>query len=308
MAATKQSRALRVDSHQHFWEYDPQQYPWIQPDWPIRKSFLPQDLKPFLDKSGFDACVAVQARQTVEETRWLLELAEKNPFVAGVVGWVDLQAQTPEKQLSDLLSPKLVGVRHVAQDEPDDRFLVRREFVRGISILEERQLAYDILIFPKQLPVAIELVRMFPNQRFVLDHIAKPNIRDDVLEPWRRQIIELAKSQNVFCKLSGMVTEARWYQWRLEQFRPYLDVVWEAFGEDRLMIGSDWPVCLLSADYSLAIGVVQTYLEQFGEATREKVLGSNAVRFYKLNSIDARTWKILIWDGRSLRSSGRRTA
>jgi L-fuconolactonase len=274
---------MKIDSHQHFWEYDPQQYPWIQPDWPIRKSFLPQDLKPLLDKTGFDACVAVQARQTIAETKWLLQLAEQHPFIAGVVGWVDLQSDAPEKQFDDLVSSKLVGIRHVAQDEPDDRFLVRKEFLRGISILADRQLAYDILIFPKQLPAAIELVRKFPGQRFVLDHIAKPFVRDGTIEPWGTQIRELAQSPNVACKLSGLVTEARWHQWGLEDFHPYLDVVWKAFGEDRLMIGSDWPVSLLSAEYPLTLGIVQNYLDQFPEPTRAKVLGSNAAHFYRLS-------------------------
>jgi L-fuconolactonase len=275
-------RIVRIDSHQHFWEYDAEQYPWIQPDWPIRKSFLPSDLKPLLDRNGFDACIAVQARQSLAETKWLLKLAEENSFIAGVVGWVDLRADHSDKQLDDLAGAKLVGVRHVAQDEPDDRFLVGKEFVRGISVLAERQLAYDILIFPKQLPAAVELVRMFPNQRFVLDHIAKPFIRDAQIEPWATQIRELAQAPNVYCKLSGMVTEARWHQWRLDDFRPYLDIVWSAFGEDRLMIGSDWPVCLLSADYAVTMGIVQNFLEQISEAAREKVLGENARRFYNL--------------------------
>jgi len=273
---------MKIDSHQHFWDYDPHEYPWIKSDWPIRKSFLPPDLKPLLDKAGFDSCVAVQARQTIGETEWLLQLADQYPFIAGVVGWVDLQSEAIEKQICDLLHPKLVAVRHVAQDEPDDRFLVRKEFLRGISVLAEHRLAYDILIFPKQLPAAIELVRQFPAQRFVLDHIAKPFIRDGVVEPWATQIRELAKSRNVACKLSGMVTEARWHQWSLEDFRPYLDIVWEAFGEDRLMIGSDWPVCLLSANYPLTMDIVQGYLEQFSQPVRQKVLGTNAAGFYQL--------------------------
>ena len=273
---------MNIDSHQHFWEYDPEQYPWIKPEWPIRKTFLPQDLKPLLDQAGFGACVAVQARQTIAETKWLLALAEQHSFIAGVVGWIDLQAAAPEKQLRDLITPKLVSVRHVAQDEPDDRFLVRKEFLRGISVLADHQLTYDILIFPKQLPAAIELVRGFPNQRFVLDHIAKPLIGEGTIEPWGTQIRELGKFPNVYCKLSGMVTEAKWFQWRPDDFRPYLDIVWKAFGEDRLMIGSDWPVCLLSADYPGTMGIVRKYLEQFSEPTREKVLGRNAARFYRL--------------------------
>lgn len=282
MDGPQKARSPRIDSHQHFWEYDPREYPWIQPDWPIRKSFLPADLKPLLHEAGLDACIAVQARQTLGETRWLLSLAQKNDFIAGVVGWVDLRSDHLESDLRSVLAPRLVGVRHVVQDEPDDEFMLRPEFLRGIAQLKDHSLTYDLLIFPKQLPAAIQLVRKFPEQPFVLDHIAKPFIRDGKLDPWRDQIRELAKSPNTFCKLSGMATEARWHQWRLPDFRPFLDVVWDAFGEDRLMIGSDWPVCQLSASYPLAIGIVQNYLEQFSDTTREKVLSTNPARFYQL--------------------------
>jgi L-fuconolactonase len=271
-----------VDSHQHFWEYDEQQYSWIQPDWPIRRSYLPADLKPLLRDTGFDGCVAVQARQSIEETRWLLGLAEQNRFVAGVVGWVDLRSPDVGEQLLDISHPKLVGVRHVAQDEPDDRFLVGKEFVRGIGRLKDFDLAYDLLVYPRQLSAATELVQMFPQQRFVLDHIGKPNIREQEIEPWRTPIRDLAREPNVYCKLSGMVTEARWNDWQASDFRPYLDVVWEAFGEDRLMIGSDWPVCLLSSKYEVVIGLIEEYLSEFSSNAREKVYGENATRFYKL--------------------------
>jgi L-fuconolactonase len=272
-----------VDSHQHFLAYDPAQYPWIKSEWPIRRSFLPGDLQPLLGFAGFDGCVAVQARQSPEETRWLLSLAEEQSFIKGVVGWVDLRSSQIEQQLSALKHARLVGVRHVVQDEPDDQFMLREDFLCGIAALKQFDLAYDILIFPKQLPAAVELARRFPEQRFVLDHIAKPFIRDGVLKPWSTAIRELAKSQNVMCKLSGMVTESRWRDWNQRDFRPYLDVVWEAFGEDRLMIGSDWPVCLLSAEYSEAIGVVKHYLQQFTPATWKKVMGANACSFYRLN-------------------------
>jgi len=271
-----------VDSHQHFWEYDEQQYSWIQPDWPIRRSYLPADLKPLLRDTGFDGCVAVQARQSIEETRWLLGLAEQNRFVAGVVGWVDLRSPDVGEQLLDISHPKLVGVRHVAQDEPDDRFLVGKEFVRGIGRLKDFDLAYDLLVYPRQLSAATELVQMFPQQRFVLDHIGKPNIREQEIEPWRTPIRDLAREPNVYCKLSGMVTEAKWDDWQASDFRPYLDVVWEAFGEDRLMIGSDWPVCLLSSKYEVVIGLIEEYLSEFSSNAREKVYGENATRFYKL--------------------------
>ena len=282
MSSTSITGTNRVDSHQHFWEYDPQQYPWIQQDWPIRKSFLPEELKPLLNARGFSACIAVQARQTIEETEWLLRLADQHPFIAGVVGWADLRAENVAEQLQELRHPNLVGVRHVAQDEPDDWFLAGKDFKSGIAQLKDFDLAYDILVFPHQLPAAVELVRTFPDQRFVLDHIAKPNIREAQIEPWKTQIRELAKSPNVWCKLSGMVTEAKWRNWSTTDFRPYLDVVWEAFGEDRLMIGSDWPVCLLSGDYAPVMNVVHDYIGQFSAAGQEKVLGGNAIKFYKL--------------------------
>lgn len=273
----------RIDSHQHFWDYSRDEYPWIKPEWPIRRSFLPDDLQPLLKQSGFDGCVAVQARQNLRETEWLLELAAKHPFIAGVVGWVDLCSDRVEQDLERLAgNPRLVAVRHVVQDEPDDRFMLGREFRHGIGKLVNFDLAYDILIFPKQLPAAIELVRRFPEQPFVLDHLAKPFIKDAQIEPWRTEVRELGMSKNVYCKLSGMVTEARWREWKKEDFRPYLDAVWEAFGEDRLMIGSDWPVCLLSGDYAPTMEIVMDFIGQFSSETQEKVLGSNAIRFYRL--------------------------
>lgn len=271
-----------VDAHQHFWRYDPAEYPWIATDWPIRRSFLPTDLKPLLDVAGVDACVAVQARQTLEETRWLLELAETHDFIAGVVGWVDLRS--PSLDLADLRHPKLVGVRHVVQDEPDDRFLLREDFLRGLAQLAGHGLTYDLLVFPKQLPAAIEVARRFPELSFVLDHLAKPTIRDGVLRPWEAQIRELARCPNVSCKLSGLVTEARWRTWSAGDFRPYLDVAWEAFGEDRLMVGSDWPVCLLGGDYMDVVGLIKQYLQPFPTATWNKVMGGNARRFYSLST------------------------
>jgi L-fuconolactonase len=285
MMAASSPASARVDAHQHFWKYDAQQYPWIQNDWPIRESFSPEDLEPLLAGEGFDACVAVQARQSMEETLWLLELAKHHSFIAGVVGWINLLADSSKAvayQLERIDRGKLVGVRHVVQDEPDDNFMLRTDFLCGIASLKDYGLTYDILIFPKQLPAAIQLARKFPEQQFVLDHIAKPVIREGKLFKWQEQIRELAKVPNVMCKLSGMVTEARWRDWRSDEFRPYLDAVWEAFGEDRLMIGSDWPVCLLSAEYSAAIGIVRNYLKQFSAATQAKVLGENATRFYKL--------------------------
>jgi L-fuconolactonase len=275
---------MRLDSHQHFWEYDPAEYPWITEKLArIRRSFLPPDLDPELKGAGIDGCIAVQARQTVEESRWLLGLADRYDFIKGVVGWVDLRAPDVEKDLETLARhPKFVGVRHVAQDEPDDRFLVGKDFLRGISKLKQFDLAYDILIFPKQLPAAIELVNRFPEQRFVLDHIAKPVIREKLMEPWRTQIRELAKASNVMCKLSGMVTEANWDGWREEDFFPYLDLVAEAFGLDRLMFGSDWPVCLLSGEYQKVYGIVMNWQREQDVKDAVGLMGDNCARFYQL--------------------------
>jgi L-fuconolactonase len=275
---------MRIDSHQHFWNYHPEQYPWITDKVPeLKQDYSPDDLAPELSRAGLHGTVAVQARQSIEESRWLLTLADRSPLVKGVVGWVDLQSDQCESQLAELAQhPRFCGVRHVVQDEPDDNFMLRPAFVRGISLLKQFGLTYDLLIFPKQLPAAIELVRKFPEQQFVLDHIAKPFIRDGVLHPWAGQIKELSKAPNVWCKISGMVTESKLKTWNTDDFRPYLDVVFEAFGEDRLMYGSDWPVCLISATYSQVYGIVAEYLNQFSSEARAKVLGDNARRFYNL--------------------------
>lgn len=273
---------MRIDAHQHFWQYNPAEHVWMTGEMGgLKRDFLPSDLKPLLDAAGFDACIAVQARQSLEETRWLLQLAEENSFVRGVVGWVDLcSPELPEKLEQFAANPRLVGVRHVVQDEPDDGFMLRDDFQRGIAQLAEFQLAYDILVFPRQLPAAIKLVERFPGQRFVLDHIAKPSIAEGAIANWERDLRSLAAFPNVYCKVSGMVTEAHWNQWKPGDFRPYLEVVFEAFGVDRLMIGSDWPVCTLAADYNAAVGLVLDYLDQLHPSDREKVLGLNAAAFY----------------------------
>jgi L-fuconolactonase len=275
---------MHIDAHQHFWVYDPREYDWIDDSIaPLRRDFLPDDLKPELERAGFQGCVAVQARQTLEETRWLLELAASTPFVLGVVGWVDLQSPQVRSQLETFAgNPKLVGVRHVVQGEPDDRFLLRAEFLRGSSVLEEFDLAYDILIYPRHLPVAAEFVRHFPGQRFVLDHLAKPPIKSGSLHPWARGIRELAAFPNVLCKLSGLVTEADWQQWKPEHLVPYIDVAFECFGPDRLMIGSDWPVCTVAASYARAMDVAEEYLSRQPSQVQTAVLGENARRLWKL--------------------------
>lgn|ERR1700739_234030 len=275
---------MRIDAHQHFWKYSPAEYGWITDTMAeLKRDFLPEDLKPLLGENGFEGSIAVQARQSVDETLWLLELAEQSEFIKGVVGWLDLR-DSGRQQWEPLLGrKKLVGVRHVLQDEPDDQFMLRPDFRRGIARLHEHGLAYDLLLHPRHLPIAVQLVKEFPQQRFVLDHIAKPGISDGLMEPWDQDIRELAKFENVWCKLSGMVTEARWKQWKPEDFRPYLDVVFEGFGTERLMIGSDWPVCTLSAGYSETIGLIEKYTRDLPLPQRNSVLGRNCARFYNLD-------------------------
>jgi L-fuconolactonase len=275
---------MRIDAHQHFWIYDPHEYGWIDDSMAaLRRDFLPADLKPELVRNSFEGAVAVQARQTLEETRWLLDLAASAPYIQGVVGWVDLRAPQVRTQLGAFArNPKLVGIRHIVQSEPDDRFLLQPDFLRGISMLGEFDLAYDILIYPMHLPVAAEFVRRFPGQRFVLDHLAKPPVKSGEVRSWARGIWELASSPNVLCKLSGLVTEADWRHWKAEHFTPYLDTAFECFGPERLMMGSDWPVCTVAASYGQAVDVVKNYLDRYPGEVREAVLGGNAARFWRL--------------------------
>ena len=275
---------MRIDSHQHFWKYSAKEYPWITEKLSrIRYDFLPPDLERELQKVNLDGCIAVQARQSLDESRWLLNLADHYPVIKGVVGWVDLRSERVEQDLAELAKHRrFVGVRHVVQDEPDERFMLQSDFVRGIGKLKQFGLAYDILAFPKQLPAAIELVRRFPEQTFVLDHIAKPLIKDGTIAPWDGQIRELAKHPNVFCKISGMVTEAKWNAWKPDDFCPYLDVVFEAFGEDRLMYGSDWPVCLLAGTYEQVYALGHDYARKHAAKSESKIFGENAVRAYRV--------------------------
>ena len=250
----------------------------------LKRDFLPAELEPLLKAVGFDGCVAVQARQNLEETRWLLELAGQFGFIKGVVGWVDLRSPELRCQLETFAAhPKLAGVRHVVHDEPDEQFMLGVEFRRGIAQLAEYGLTYDLLLFPKHLPVAVKLVEEFPGQPFVLDHIAKPAIARGLISPWREDLRELARFPNVFCKLSGMVTEAEWSGWKPENFEPYLDIVLEAFGPERVMIGSDWPVCTLAGSYQQTMGVAIDYASRFPPEIREAILGGNCARFYRLS-------------------------
>jgi L-fuconolactonase len=275
--------AERIDAHQHFWRYGPD-YAWIGDRMSVlKRDFVPDDLSPLLRASGFAGSVAVQARQSLAETQDLLTFAKQNTAVRGVVGWIDLCSSEAEQQLDALSDePALVGLRHVVQDEPDDRFLLRDDFQSGVALLEARNLAYDILIYPRQLPAAIEFVRRFPRHRLVLDHMAKPDIAGGAIEPWAKQIRELACAENVFCKVSGLVTEANWSDWKPTDFSPYLGVVLDAFGPRRLMVGSDWPVCTLAADYGQVMGIAESFFAPLGSDEKSAIFGRNAVEFYQL--------------------------
>jgi L-fuconolactonase len=274
---------MRIDAHQHFWTYNRRDFGWIDESMAsIRRDFLPADLEPQLKANGFHGSVLVQVRQTLEETRWMLELAENNPFILGVVGWVDLRSPRLRAELESFAgNPKLVGIRHIVQSEPDD-FLLQPDFLRGISLLEEFDLAYDILIYTQHLLIAAEFVERFPRQRFVLDHLAKPPIKSGAVDLWAHGLRMLASLPNVFAKVSGLVTEADWSAWKPESIRPYLDVAFECFGPSRLMIGSDWPVCTVAASYPQVMNLVKDYLSRYAAEEREAVLGGNAAKFWRL--------------------------
>ena len=277
---------MRIDAHQHFWHYNAAEYGWIDESMAaLRRDVLPPESAREMSAFRFDHCIAVQARQTDEETRWLLELASRHASIAGVVGWVDLQqgADRVRHRLASYAGdPKLVGIRHIVQAESDDRFLLRPQVLEGLSILAEFSLPFDLLIYPRHLDVAIECVARLPNLPFVLDHLAKPNIRDGQIEAWQRGIRALAAHGNVFAKLSGLITEADWHTWTPQLIRPYLDVAFEAFGWQRLIIGSDWPVCLVAGDYSRTMNLVLDYISARPPHEQAAVIGGNAERFWRL--------------------------
>jgi L-fuconolactonase len=275
---------MKLDSHQHFWRYDPVRDSWITDSMAfLRRDFLPQDLGPELKAVAIDGCIAVQADQSEKETLFLLELAGKNSFVRGVVGWVDLCAPNIAERLEFFSDyDQLCGFRHIVQAEPDDRFMLRKEFLHGIECLGEYGYTYDILIYTHQFPAAIELAAKFPDQPFVLDHLGKPPIKTKEFNPWAEHVRTLAKNRNVYCKVSGMVTEADWKTWQPDDFKPYLDLLFETFSADRLMFGSDWPVCLVAGSYSQVFDLVANYTEKLKPLDRDRVFGLNAVRFYGL--------------------------
>lgn len=274
----------KIDAHQHFWHYTPEAYPWISDEMSVlKKDFLPSDLQPLLQANGFSGCIAVQASQTEEETKFLLGQADQYDFIKGVVGWVDLQDFSVKHLIKKWIDhPRLCGFRHIIHDEPDDQFILRPEFMRGVKVLRDFNLTYDILIFEKHLPATLQFVSYLSDIRMVVDHIAKPKIKQHELSPWQENIRSLAQYPNVYCKISGMVTEAHWQNWKEEDFKPYLDTVVEAFGTNRLMTGSDWPVCLVAAEYGKVMAIVEQYFQSFSETEREKIFGQNAINFYNI--------------------------
>jgi L-fuconolactonase len=275
---------MKIDSHQHFWKYHPVKDAWISDGMKvIQRDFLPADLYPLLEKNNIDGCIAVQADQSEYETHFLLLLAKENDFIKGVVGWIDLRAANLEARLEHFFQfKKLKGFRHIVQGEPEVDFLLQEDFCKGIAKLAKYNFTYDLLIFPKHLPVAVEFVKRFPNQKFVIDHLAKPDFRQTDFTEWEKGMREIARYPNVMCKVSGLVTEADWNNWKEADFTYCLDVVTEVFGINRLMFGSDWPVSLLAASYGESCDIVEHYFSKFSNEEQDKLWGGNAIEFYHL--------------------------
>lgn len=274
---------MKIDSHQHFWKFDPGKNAWIPDEMAvIRKDFFPEDLQPVLEKNQISGCVAVQAAPTEEETQFLLNLAEEYDFIKGVVGWVDFSKPDVADRLAHFIkNPRFKGIRHMLQSKPAD-FMLNEDFLNGMAVFEDFNLTYDLLVVENQLREAIELVEKFPNQKFVLDHLAKPNISRGVSSEWKNLISDLATNQNIHCKISGILTETENFYWKPEDFQPFLEFVFETFGENRLMFGSDWPVCLPAGNYGDTISIVENFLQDKNEIVLEKVMGKNASKFYQL--------------------------
>ncbi len=280
------SNAVRIDAHQHFWKFDPIRDAWITDDMAvIQKDFMPADLEVLLKHNNIDGCVLVQADQSEEHNHFMLELSAKHNFIKGVVGWIELQADADT--VLDRLSyykqyPVMKGFRHVLQGETDRALMLKPNFMRGIGLLKDFGYTYDILVFADQLKYVTEFVNTFPDQKFVIDHIAKPNIRKGEIDEWRKDIMSIGACENVWCKISGMVTEADWKDWTKQDFAPYIDVVAEAFGPGRIMFASDWPVCLVAASYGEVLAIVHDYFAEFTTYENAAFFGGNASNFYNL--------------------------
>ncbi len=272
-----------IDAHQHFWHYHPAKHDWINDTMSvIKRDFLPDDLVPLLQQCQINGCVAVQADQTEDETAFLVALANENDCIKGIVGWVDLCSRDIEEKLTYWKQfPVVKGFRHILQSEQPE-FMLQKDFIRGIKALQSFGFTYDLLIFPKHLSACFQLVKQFPEQPFVINHMAKPTIRQGLMQDWEEGIAQLAIFPNVSCKISGLVTEADWLHWKTADFRPYLDKVVTSFGIDRLMYGSDWPVCLVAATYEKQFGIVKDYFASFSPASQRAFFGENATKFYQL--------------------------
>lgn len=272
-----------VDAHQHFWKYHPERHAWISDEMrAIRKDFQPLDLKPLLEKNEIEGCVVVQVDQTEDETLQLLALGNQYAFIKGVVGWIDLRNESLASRLEYFSKlKKLKGFRHIVQGEKPG-FLLQPEFIRGVQLLERFGFTYDLLIYHHQLKEALTFLKHVPGTAIVVDHLAKPPIAVGEVDAWSARMKSVAQFPNVYCKVSGMVTEARWADWKYEDFLPYLDVAFNAFGTRRVMYGSDWPVCLLAASYDDQLSIVMQYIQNLSPAEKKDVLGGNAKRFYNL--------------------------
>jgi len=274
-----------IDAHQHFWELGRFNMDWLksEPNQPINKSFLPDDLKPLIKKAGVDKTVFVQTQHDVEENRWALKLADQDDFICGVVGWVDLASEKCEEQLLEFKeNPKFVGIRHITQDEPDDDFAIRPDVIRGMKVLQKHQVPFDLLFFVKHLKHAQTLAKELPDLPMVIDHLAKPHIKDHKLDDWEANFRAAAKFPNMHCKLSGMVTEANWANWKPADLKPYIDIALDAFGPDRLMFGSDWPVCELAGTYQQVFDALNECLGAISDDERDHIFRSTAIDFYGL--------------------------
>ena len=276
-----------IDSHQHFWQLDlPFEYGWLrsEPHKPICKNYLPADLKPHLDRCGIDKSVFVQTQHNVEENRWVLKLAEQNDFIAGVVGWVELSSDACEDQLSEFKDhPKFVGVRHVVQDEPDDDFIVQPRVLDGLKVLQKHGVPYDLLFFTKHLKHATTLGKLLPELPMVINHLSKPKIKEHLTEGWHQNLKAAAGFSNIFCKLSGMVTEADWNRWKPADLKPYVETALEAFGPERCMFGTDWPVCELAATYEQVYEALVEVIGPISETEKQMIFGGTATKFYGLD-------------------------
>ena len=274
-----------IDAHQHFWTYDAVTHEWINDEMSvIRKDFLPAQLEPVLKQNGINGCMAVQADQSEKETDFLLQLAGEHDFIKGVVGWVDLRGENIRERLDHYKAFSLLkGFRHVLQGETPE-FMLQPGFINGIAALQEYQFTYDIRVFPQHLKAVLELISQFPHQPFVIDHIAKPYIKDGLITEWKRDMEQLSAFENVYCKISGMVTEADYHHWKPADFTPYLDTTVNAFGTKRILYGSDWPVCLVAAEYMDMLNIVKTYFASFTETEQQDFFGNNATRFYQLKN------------------------